>query len=184
MMHRSIAVLAAVTLTSLPALADPDLQNKELIARGAYLVTVMMCNDCHTPLKMGPKGPEPDTARLLSGHPQDLVMPPAPAIGNGPWGSVFAGTMTAFAGPWGTSFAANLTSDPETGIGNWTLKTFKDAVRNGRYDGYGRPLLPPMPYQNVAAATDDDLMAIFAYLRAIPKIKNKVPQPIDPVEAK
>jgi hypothetical protein len=176
-------LLAVVALTSLPALAEPDARTQALIARGAYLVRIAGCNDCHTPLKMGPKGPEPDMTRLLSGHPQDLVMPAAPAIGQGPWGWVGSGTMTAFAGPWGTSFAANLTPDTETGIGNWTLKTFTDAMRNGRYDGQGRPLLPPMPYQNVAAATDEDLRAIFEYLRSIPRIKNRVPQPIEPQES-
>jgi hypothetical protein len=56
-------------------------------------------------------------------------------------------------------------------------------MRNGRYDGQGRPLLPPMPYQNVAAATDEDLRAIFEYLRSIPKVSNRVPQPIDPPES-
>jgi hypothetical protein len=146
-------------------------------------VRTMGCNDCHTPLKMGPKGPEPDLTRLLSGHPQDLVMPPAPAIGAGPWGWVGAATMTAFSGPWGTSFAANLTPDPETGTGTWTAKTFIEAMRNGRHEGQGRPLLPPMPYQNLAAATDDDLRAIFEYLQSIPKVSNRVPQPIDPPES-
>ena len=40
--------------------------------RGRYLVTVGGCNDCHTPLKMGPKGPEPDMSRMLSGHPDSF----------------------------------------------------------------------------------------------------------------
>src|SRR4051812_33257047 len=37
--------------------------------RGKYLVTTTGCNDCHTPWKMGPQGPEPDMSRMLSGHP-------------------------------------------------------------------------------------------------------------------
>src|SRR4026208_2425790 len=53
--------------------------------RGRYLVTIVGCNDCHTPLKMGPNGPDPDMSRMLSGHPRDVVMPTPPA-GNGPWG--------------------------------------------------------------------------------------------------
>ena len=40
----------------------------------------MGCNDCHTPWKMGPKGPEPDMTRALTGHRRDMVMPPAPAL--------------------------------------------------------------------------------------------------------
>ena len=55
------------------------------VERGAYLVTTMGCNDCHTPWKMGPRGPEPDMTRALTGHPADMVMPPAPALPPGPW---------------------------------------------------------------------------------------------------
>ena len=50
------------------------------VERGAYLVRTMMCNDCHTPWKMGPKGPEPDMSRALTGHPADFVMPPPPKL--------------------------------------------------------------------------------------------------------
>lgn len=183
MRHRSIALLTIIALASMPALAGAEASVDSLVARGGYLVKLMLCNDCHTPLKMGPHGPEPDTARLLSGHPQDIVLPPAPRLGPGPWIWVGAESMTAFSGPWGTSFAANLTPDPETGLGKWTAKTFIDTVRNGRHEGAGRPLLPPMPFQYVAAATDEDLRAIFEYLRSIPKVSNRVPQPIDPPES-
>src|SRR5262245_31765480 len=75
------------------------------VERGAYLVKTMGCNDCHTPLKMGPRGPQPDMTRALTGHPQDLVMPPPPPA-SGPWIWHGAATNTAFAGPWGVSFTA------------------------------------------------------------------------------
>ncbi len=149
-------------------------------ARGAYLVKVMVCNDCHTPFAMGPNGPEPDMTRMLSGHPQDLVMPPAPVLGEGPWVWSAAGTNTAFSGPWGVSFTANLTPDEETGLGRWTEETFVQAIRTGRHEGVGRPILPPMPWPMYRNATDEDLKAIFAYLQTIPAIRNRVPQPIDP----
>ena len=61
------------------------------IERGKYLVNFGGCHDCHTPLKMGPNGPEPDMSRALSGHPQDLVMPEPPKA-NGPWVWSAAGT--------------------------------------------------------------------------------------------
>jgi len=156
---------------------------KDQIARGSYLVKIMVCNDCHTPWKMGEKGPEPDMSRMLSGHPQDLVLPPPPKLGNGPWIASFAATNTAWAGPWGVSYTANLTPDPETGLGKWTADTFMQALRTGKHEGVGRPILPPMPYPWFAQAEDDDLRAIFAYLQSIPPIKNKVPQPIEPPEA-
>ena len=56
------------------------------------------------------------------------------------------------------------------------------ALRTGRHEGKGRPILPPMPYRFVASLNDDDLKAVFAYLQSIPAIHNKVPSPIDPPE--
>jgi mono/diheme cytochrome c family protein len=152
------------------------------VRRGAYLVNVGGCNDCHTPLKMGPQGPEPDGARLLSGHPEQLALPPAPALPAGPWVAIVSGTMTAWSGPWGTSFTANLTPDPETGLGRWRERDFVETVRSGRHLGRGRPILPPMPSQNLARMTDDDLGAVFAYLQSIPPVRNRVPDPVPPSE--
>src|SRR5688500_5338700 len=89
------AVARAVTQATPPAAAAPPAGRAE---RGAYLVRIMGCNDCHTPLKMGPGGPRPDMSRALTGHPSDLVMPPAPTLPKGPWAWVGAVTNTAFAG--------------------------------------------------------------------------------------
>jgi hypothetical protein len=144
----------------------------------------MGCNDCHTPLKMGANGPEPDMSRMLTGHPESLVMPPPPALPEGPWTTVASATNTAWAGPWGVSFTANLTPDPETGLGKWTEKQFIDTMKTGRHLGIGRPILPPMPYFMIGAAHDDEIKAIFAYLQSLPPVKNKVPQPIEPAQAK
>ena len=153
------------------------------VERGAYLVRVMFCNDCHTPWKMGPRGPEPDMSRELTGHPADLVMPAPPKLPDGPWQWIAAGTNTAFAGPWGVSFTANLTPDEETGLGRWTPEMFIAAIRTGRHEGKGRPILPPMPYPMMASLTDTDMRAIFAYLQSLKPVRNRVPQPIDPPEA-
>lgn len=149
------------------------------LARGKYMVTIGGCNDCHTPWKMGANGPEMDMTRMLSGHPQELVMPAPPAMSE-PWIGAVGATNTAHAGPWGVSFTANLTPDPETGTGNWSEQEFIDTIRSGRHLGRGRQILPPMPWFNYAEATDEDLSAIYAYLRTIPAIKNKVPDPVPP----
>ena len=149
------------------------------VARGKYLVTAMVCNDCHTPFKLGPNGPEPDMTRMLSGHPADLKMPPAPTLPPGPWAMIGSATNTAWAGPWGVSFTANLTPDAETGLGGWTPDMFIQALRTGKHQGKGRPILPPMPYAWFSQLTDADLRAVFAYLQSIPAISNKVPAPID-----
>ena len=81
------------------------------------------------------------------------------------------------------SFTANLTPDPDTGLGKWTADTFIQTLRTGRHEGVGRPILPPMPWPVYRQATDDDLRAVFAYLRSLPPIKNRVPQPVDPPES-
>jgi mono/diheme cytochrome c family protein len=150
------------------------------IARGKYLVDIMGCHDCHTPMKMGPKGPEWDMTRALSGHPEELVMPPAPALPPGPWVASIGATFTAFASPAGTVFTRNLTPDKETGLGDWTVEEFIATMKTGRERGKGRPVMPPMPIQNLAALTDTDIRALFAYLQSLPPIKNRTPQPIEP----
>jgi hypothetical protein len=153
------------------------------VPRGKYLVTVGGCNDCHTPWKLGPTGPEPDMSRMLSGHPEQQAMPPAPKLPAGPWATSVAASMTAWSGPWGVSFTANLTPDPETGLGKWSEKDFIDTIRTGRHLGRGRQILPPMPWFNYAEMTDDDLRAVFAYLKSIPPIRNRVPEPLPPATA-
>lgn len=148
----------------------------EKIAQGKYLVTYGGCNDCHTPMRMTEKGPVPDFSRLLSGHPQTVKLPPPPKTHNSPWFAATAG-MTAWAGPWGVSYASNLTPDRNTGLGIWTEDMFLKAMRTGKHMSAGRDILPPMPWQNLAALNNQDLKAIFAYLRSIPPIRNRVPEP-------
>lgn len=154
----------------------------EQVQRGEYLVTVGGCNDCHTPLKMGPNGPEPDMSRMLSGHPAGLKMAAPPKMAGG-WMWAGADTMTAFAGPWGISYAFNLTPDPETGLGNWTEENFVSALKSGKHMGVSRPILPPMPWQGLSHIPDADLKAIWAFLKTIPPIKNKVPDVVPPAAA-
>jgi hypothetical protein len=141
----------------------------------------MGCHDCHTPWIMTPRGPEPDLTRGLTGHPADIPMP-LPKLPERPWAWVAAETNTAFAGPWGISFTANLTPDRETGLGDWTEEMFIATMRTRRHQGKGRPLLPPMPAQIIAALPDEDIKAMFAYLQSLKPVRNRVPAPIDPEE--
>lgn len=151
--------------------------NAAAAARGKYLVTAGGCHDCHTPWKMGANGPEPDMTLALSGHPAGMTLPPPPAP-SGPWIVSSTATNTAWAGPWGVSYTANLTPDPETGLGQWTEQQFVDTIRTGRRQGRGREILPPMPWPAFKNYNDADLKAMFAYLRTVPAIKNKVPEPV------
>jgi mono/diheme cytochrome c family protein len=167
------------TLGAVASATEPS-RKPDKVARGEYLVQTMACNDCHTPWKMGKNGPERDMTRMLSGHPESMPMPPPPKLAEGPWAFVAAATMTAWSGPWGVSFTRNLTPDPETGIGKWTEQNFIDSIRNGKIMGKGRPLLPPMPWDMYRNLTDDDLKAVYAYLKTIPPVKNRVPEPLAP----
>lgn len=169
-----------ICLVAASSLALGQKSDAKKIKRGEYLVNAIGCNDCHTPSKMGPNGPEKDMTNMLSGHPQEMAMPPAPILPPGPWIASMAATMTAWAGPWGVSFTRNLTPDKETGLGDWTEQNFIETLRTGRQLGKGRQILPPMPFEAFRNMTDDDLKSIYAYLRTIPAMKNKVPDPIAP----
>lgn len=151
------------------------------VERGRYLVTVGGCQDCHSPKIMGPQGPQPDPARAFSGHPANAPLAPIdPKLNAGGGWLLFSNDLTTAVGPWGVSFSANLTPDKETGIGAWPEAFFIATIRNGKHMGSGRPLLPPMPWQSLALASDDDLEAMFAYLQTVKPVHNQVPQPITP----
>lgn len=153
------------------------------VARGKYLVAVMGCDDCHTPMKMGAQGPEPDLSRRLAGHPAGLALPKG--FAPDPKGWLWAGnaTNTAFAGPWGVSYAVNLTSDA-TGVGSWSEENFVKAIKEGKHLGVGRPIAPPMPWPAYRHATEEDLKAVFAYLKTVPPVKNQAPEYEPPMVAK
>jgi hypothetical protein len=182
------SILAAATIASAcstPAsgLTGEDAIENARVERGRYLVTVGGFNDCHTPLKLGPRGPEPDMDRMLSGHPETFPITQLPSAGGQQWMMTAAATGTAFAGPWGVSFTANLTPDTNTGIGIWTEEMFIKTLRTGKHWGVSRDILPPMPWFNYREMTDDDLKAVFAFLRSIKPITNHVPEPLPPPAA-
>lgn len=159
------------TVAASTNIISPD----SMVKRGAYLVSIMGCNDCHTPKKMGPQGPVFDEERTLSGHPAEMPVAPYEAGTAKNW-ILFNQMLTNYVGPWGISFSANLTPD-STGIGSWTEAQFLKAIREGKYKGLdnSRPLLPPMPWQEYRNATDEDLKAVFAYLKSLKPIRNVVP---------
>jgi cytochrome c553 len=174
------AALASGLVVSGNALAEGS--NATQLKRGALLVGIGGCVDCHTPFKVGANGPEKDMSRGLSGHPEQLKLGSPPKL-DGDWNWAGSATMTAFVGPWGTSYAANLTPDRETGIGAWKEKDFVQAMRTGKHVGVARPIMPPMPWQAVGQLPDSDLRAIYAYLKAQPAVKNRVPEYAPPANA-
>ncbi len=133
--------------------------------RGAQLVMLGGCDDCHTP-KL--QGGVLDMSRRFSGHPQDGPLPPEVA------GGVSTNMLfTAWRGPWGLTLAANLTPDPDTGIGKWTLADFKKTLRTG-VDPTGYVIRPPMPIMTLQNLPDADLEAIFKFLKTAKPVKNAV----------
>ena len=132
-----------------PVTADLSTPEK----RGRYLTTIAACADCHTP--MDERG-----ARLP--------------------GMDFAGGMPFTPGGVGLVRSANITPDAGTGIGTWTEEQFLDKFRAFR-GAPPRQLSPAerqqnteMPWAFYAGMTDDDLRAIYAYLRTVPPVVNRV----------
>ena len=118
----------------------PDLSTPE--QRGAYLVNLALCADCHTPTVRG----EPIPGRDFAGGQK-------------------------FVGPWGTITSANLTPDA-SGIPYYDEKLFIQAMRTGQVGA--RALHALMPWQVYRNMTDEDLKAIFAYLRTLKPVYNEV----------
>lgn len=113
---------------------------------GEYLAnSVAPCAACHTPRSQG----KVVKSKLWSG-------------GN------------AFHTDEGTIYSSNLTSDPETGIGNWTEAQFFQAMRSGVTPG-DEVMRIPMPWPQLRNMTDDDLKAIWLHIRSVPPMKNQVP---------
>jgi mono/diheme cytochrome c family protein len=151
------------------------------VERGRMLVVGGGCHDCHTPKKLGPAGPEPDMSRMLSGHPEsDTIAAPFKPQPGSPWTAHTNDHLTAWSGAWGVSFAANLTPDMNTGLGIWTEDMFVKALKTGKHMGASRAILPPMPWNWYGQLSEQDLKAIFAYLRSIPAVSNRVPAPLGP----
>lgn len=152
---------------------------EDMVKRGEYLVNLAGCHDCHSPKEMTPQGPQPIKTLLLSGYPADRPVQTAdPSVIKAGW-ALINFDITQTVGPWGVSFSANLTSD-QSGIGNWTEENFLRALKEGKYKGMAnsRTLLPPMPWQNFANVTDEDIKAIFAYLKSTTPVVNVVPAAI------
>jgi mono/diheme cytochrome c family protein len=123
------------------------------IERGKYLVTVISCGDCHTP---GTFLGHPDMTRFLGGSDVGFEVPGL-----------------------GVFYGANLTPDKETGLGSWTAEQIAAAITTGKTPD-GRTLAPPMPVESFKHLTKTDALAIAAYLKTLPPVKNKVAGPFGP----
>ena len=121
------------------------------LARGRYLAQSLLgCTTCHT-------------ARDFTKHA-------APPVA----GMDFAGQAIDLPGFPGHLVASNLTSDKETGAGNWTDDQIARAVREGiKHDD--TTVFPMMPYMLYKDLSDEDLASLVAYLRSVPPVRNPLP---------
>lgn len=146
------AVLGAALSFAAATAARAD----DAVARGAYLVHVMGCGDCHTPgVFLG----KPDFAHALSGSDVGFEVPGL-----------------------GIHWGPNLTPDKETGLGKWTEAQIITAFTTGVTPD-GTRLIPTMPYNDFAGLTAEDKHAVAAYLMSLPPVHNQVPAPTKPGEA-
>ena len=167
-MKATICVVSvfALSLAVAPALRAQSASESQ-VERGKYLVGITGCHDCHSPKLPGGMKPVPDL--LLSGRPQTTKVPSAAP------GEVHASEdLTAWAGGWGQSVASNLTPDPATGLGmRYTEAKFLQTMRTGKKPE-GVAIMPPMPVDVYLNMKDDDLKAIYAYLKTLKPIRNAV----------
>jgi mono/diheme cytochrome c family protein len=128
---------------------------EDKVKRGEYLIALGACSDCHTP-------------GALMGQPQ--------------MDKLYAGSNIGFQIPGlGTYYAPNLTPDKDTGLGNWSEAEIAKAIRSGERPD-GRKLIPVMPYHWYGKMTEEDGLAIAAYLKSLAPIANKAPGPFGPSE--
>jgi mono/diheme cytochrome c family protein len=127
----------------------------EQVKHGWYLVRIAQCNDCHTP---------------------------SDEKGNFRTDMMFGGGAR-MKGPWGDVVTPNITSDP-SGISHYDEAMFIKTIRTGRASGGVRQLNPLMPYSYFRNMTDDDLKAIFAYLRTVKPVRHHVDNSEPPVYCK
>jgi mono/diheme cytochrome c family protein len=82
-----------------------------------------------------------------------------------PGGAPYSGGVK-FEAPVGTIYSSNITSSVEHGIGKWTVEDLRRALHEGiAADGYR--LFPAFPYTSFTQMTDEDVLALYAYLRTV-----------------
>jgi mono/diheme cytochrome c family protein len=145
----------AMATTALALASAAALAADPQIERGKYLVLIGGCSDCHTP---GNFLGHPDMTRFLGGSDVGFGIP----------------GLGVFVGP-------NLTSDKQTGLGNWTAEQIVTAITTGERPDH-RILAPSMPWRGLSHLTSSDALAIATFLKSLPPVSNKVPGPFGPNE--
>ena len=91
-----------------------------------------------------------------------------------PGNEPFAGGRVFDLGNMGKLYSPNITPDKETGIGSWSDDDFRSALQLGIGKG-GVHLYPALPYASFSGITDDDALAIKAYLFSLKPVHSTPP---------
>ena len=121
-------------------------QDQALVEKGRYLAALGNCGSCHTPEDGLPYG-------------GGVAFPIAVA-----WSDE----------PLGILYSSNISPDPQTGIGKWTLEDFSRAMREG-VSRSGEHLYPVFPYTAFAGLSQDDIAALFAYIKSLEPVRFRPP---------
>lgn len=122
---------------------------------GRYLVSIAPCALCHTPVE------------------GSLFPKPSPALSGG----VKISCGDDIIGCFGAVYAKNLTPDRETGLGGWTDRQIKRAIRSGITKDGRMMHWQTMPRDIFSNFAEADLEAIVAYLRSLPPVRKTIPLP-------
>lgn len=141
-------------INTIPKKADPQKlpAKTDQLAYGKYLVNAGACIDCHTKVEKGQIIPE-----LAFGGGREFLMPGG-----------------------GVIRSANITPDATTGIGSWTQEVFVKRFKAFADSAYQSPVVKPgefnsiMPWKMYSGMTEEDLAAIYTYLKTVKSIDNKV----------
>lgn len=141
----ALAVLGIAGLGGFLVVTAPDRQDPSVwanlgepdVAHGREVFFAGGCASCHAPA-----GATGDARLILSG--------------GAPLKSDF-----------GTFHAPNISSDPEAGIGAWTLAEFGDAMTRG-VGREGEHLYPSFPYGSYARMTPEDINDLYGFMKTLP----------------
>lgn len=151
----------AVTILDAPSAAAGRFApaDRDTVYRGEYLVELLGCGACHTE---GALSGAPDQSLALAGSYVGIAY-------SNPLGERYPGIV----------YPPNITPDDETGIGAWSDRQLRDAIRAG-IGRHGSRRIASMPWQGYARLSDADVAAIIAYLRSLEPVSRQVPDEVEP----
>ncbi|MEQ8583774.1 MAG: cytochrome c [Marinoscillum sp.] len=135
-----------------PGNPQPLPEKSDVLAYGAYMTSAAACGDCHTPQDKG--------APIMELN--------------------FAGSFEFNMPGFGIVRSANITPDQKTGIGSWSEEFFVNRFKAYADSSYvphavgENDMQTVMPWMMYATMQEEDLKAIYAYLRSLPAIENQV----------